>query len=306
MAPRIVVVGSVNMDLVATAPVLPRPGQTVMGRDFASVPGGKGGNQAIAAARAGGASALVAAIGSDSFGVTLQSRLSGSAVDTSRLRVVYGTSGVALVMVDDFGEIEIVVAPGANAQLTGLTDDELAAVRAADVLLCQLEVPVETVTAAVVAARSAGTRVLVNAAPARPLPAELLDATDLLVVNRAEARAVVDTAGGDDEELAGELLRLVPRVVLTMSSAGSWYAERGTDPVRVPTAVVEPVDRTAVGDAFCGALAVAWGEGRSLPEAVRWASAAGACCARRPGSSISLPHRAEIDELHRQTYAGAT
>ena len=187
---RVVVVGSANIDLVATAPHLPRAGETVLGNDFSQVPGGKGANQAIAACRAGASVALIGAIGSDSFGVTLRARLTASTVDISLLRVVYGTSGVALIVVDPTGENMIVVAPGANAALTSLTEADLAAIRGADVLLLQLEIPLATVTAAAVAAREAGVRVLLNAAPARTLPAELEAAVDLLVVNQVEGAAL--------------------------------------------------------------------------------------------------------------------
>jgi ribokinase len=292
-APRVVVVGSANMDLVATAPVLPRPGETVLGNDFAMVPGGKGANQAIAAARAGASCAFLGAIGSDSFGVTLRARLAASGVDSAHARMVYGASGVALVVVDAEGENTIVATPGANAAFTSLTDAELSAVRGADVLVAQLEIPVETVTEAALAARAAGVRVLLNAAPARTLPAELLDAVDLLVVNEGEA-LTISGRGRDDP---GALLSVVPRAVVTMGDEGAWYGDRDGTAVRVPAFKVETVDSTAAGDAFTGALAVAWGEDREMVEAVRWACAAGAACARRLGASVSLPQRAEIDAL---------
>lgn len=292
-APRVVVAGSANMDLVATAPVLPRPGETVLGRDFAMVPGGKGANQAIAAARAGASCAFLGAIGSDSFGVTLKARLAASGVDSAHARVVYGASGVALVVVDGEGENTIVVTPGANTAFTSLTEAELTAIRGADVLVAQLEIPVETVTEAALAARAAGVRVLLNAAPARALPAELLDAVDLLVVNEGEA-FTISGRGRDDR---GALLSVVPRAVVTMGDEGAWYGDRDGTSAHVPAFKVETVDSTAAGDAFTGALAVAWGEGRDMVEAVRWACAAGAACARRLGASVSLPQRAEIDAL---------
>src|SRR5215475_3680131 len=150
---RVAVAGSANIDLVVTAPTLPRPGETVLGDDFSQGPGGKGANQAIAAARAGAATTFLGAIGSDSFGVTLKARLAASTVDTSLLRVVYGASGVALIVVDDAGENHIVVAPGANTAFRSLTGSELAAIGAADVLLLQLEIPLATVQEAAVAAR---------------------------------------------------------------------------------------------------------------------------------------------------------
>jgi ribokinase len=305
-----VVVGSANMDFVATAPALPRAGETVLGHDFTQVPGGKGANQAIAATRAGAATTFIGAIGSDSLGVTLRARLSASAVDISLVRVVYGASGVALIVVDGAGENMIVVAPGANTQLTGLTDPELAAIGAADALLCQLEIPVETVTEAAVAARTAGTRVVLNAAPALALPADLLDVVDLLVVNQVEAAMLADVVSPDvdagdvpeAEALVEALLGQVPRVVLTLGAAGAWYGGRDGDPVHVPAPVVRTVDSTAAGDAFSAALAVAWGEGRDIVDAVRWASAAGAATVRQLGASAALPQRSAIDELYTSTY----
>ncbi|MGV9211627.1 ribokinase [Micromonospora sp. RB23] len=291
---RVVVVGSANMDLVAMAPSLPRPGETMLGTDFVMVPGGKGANQAIAAVRAGASCAFLGAIGSDAFGVTLRARITAAGVDTGHLRVVYGTSGVALVLVNAQGENAIVVTPGANDALVGLTDEELATVRGADVLVAQLEIPVQTVTAAALAARAAGTRVVLNAAPARDLPPELLEAVDLLVVNEGEAQAF--TGRGRDDPRA--LLDLVPRAVLTLGDAGAWYVDREGAEVHVPAVQVDVVDSTAAGDAFTAALAVGWGEGRDVVDAVRWAAAAGAACVRKLGASVALPQRAEIDALY--------
>ncbi|MGA4726422.1 ribokinase [Micromonospora taraxaci] len=291
---RVAVVGSANMDLVAMAPALPRPGETMLGTDFVMVPGGKGANQAVAAARAGASCAFLGAIGSDAFGVTLKARIAAAGVDTSHLRVVYGTSGVALVMVNAQGENAIMVTPGANDALVGLTEDELTTVRAADVLVAQLEIPVSTVTAAAVAARAAGTRVILNAAPARDLPPELLASVDLLVVNEGEAR----TLAGRGREEPRALLDLTPRAVLTLGGEGAWYVDRDGTEVHVPAVPVDVVDSTAAGDAFTAALAVGWGEGRDLVDAVRWASAAGAACVRKLGASVALPQRAEIDQLY--------
>ncbi|WP_410813179.1 ribokinase [Micromonospora sp. 067-2] len=291
---RVVVVGSANMDLVAMAPALPRPGQTMLGTDFVMVPGGKGANQAVAAARAGASCAFLGAIGSDAFGVTIRARITAAGVDTGQLRVVYGASGVALVMVNAEGENAIVVVPGANDALIGLTEEELSTVRAADVLVAQLEIPVQTVADAVAAARAAGTRVILNAAPARDVPAELLAAVDLLVVNEGEAQAF--TGRGREEPRA--LLDLVPRAVLTLGGEGAWYVDREGVEVHVPAVRVDVVDSTAAGDAFTAALAVGWGEGRDLVDAVRWAAAAGAACVRRLGASVALPRRTEIDELY--------
>jgi ribokinase len=292
--PRIVVAGSANMDLVGLAARLPLPGETVLGDGFVMTPGGKGANQAIAAARAGAACTFLGAIGSDAFGVTIKARLNASGVNAENLRVSYGTSGVAVIMVDRAGENSIIVSPGANSSFAGLSAAEEAVIADSDVLLCQLEIPVDTVIAAARAAREGGTRVILNAAPARELPAALLEAVDLLVVNEGEAQAIT---GATEPDMA-TLLDLVPRVVLTLGGAGSWYADREGRDERIPPFVVDVADTTAAGDAFTGALAVAWGEGRDLVDAVRWANAAGAVCVRKVGASNSLPTREEIDALY--------
>lgn len=294
MAPRIVVVGSANMDLVGIAARLPLPGETVLGDDFVMMPGGKGANQAIAAARAGGHAVFLGAIGSDSFGVTLNARLTASGVETAHVRTAYGASGVAVIMVDRSAENSILVAPGANSMFLDLTEAEEEVIASGDVLLCQLEIPIETVTAACRAARAGGTRTILNAAPARELPADLLANVDLLVVNEVEAQTITGSEGPD----MAALLALVPRVVLTLGGAGSRYAERDGRDETVPAFPVEATDTTAAGDAFTAALAVAWGEGRDLTEAVRWANAAGAACVRKLGASNALPTRDEIDQLY--------
>ena len=293
--PRVVVVGSANMDLVATTPTLPRPGETVLGDGFAMVPGGKGANQAIAVARAGGSCAFIGAVGQDTFGEVMRQNLEASGVDVARLRTVPGPSGVALIAVDAMAENLIVVAPGANAALTRLDVQDRVAIESADVLLCQLETPLPTVAQAAAAARTAGTTVVLNAAPARRLPAELLGAVDLLIVNQHEAAVIAGAA-------LDQLLALVPRVVMTLGAAGAAYADREGARVEVPAPIVDAVDSTAAGDAFTGALAVAWAAKRPIGEALRWACAAGALCATRPGASTSLPTSADIDDLYRVTY----
>ena len=292
--PRIVVAGSANMDLVGLADRLPQPGETVLGDGFVMTPGGKGANQAIAAARAGGRCTFLGAIGSDSFGVTINARLTASGVDMGNVRTAYGASGVAVVMVDHAGENQILVSPGANSSFRNLSADERAIIAAGDVLLLQQEIPAQTVTEAAEAGRAGGTRVILNAAPARELSPKLLAAVDLLVVNELEAEAVT---GSGEPDMAG-LLAVVPRVVLTLGGDGAWYADREGRSERVPAYRVEVLDTTAAGDAFTAALAVAWGEGRDLVDAVRWANAAGAACVRKVGASNSVPSRAEIDALY--------
>ncbi|MFG2099701.1 ribokinase [Micromonospora echinaurantiaca] len=310
MTAEVVVVGSTNLDLVVTAPQLPRPGETVLGENFRTVPGGKGANQAVAAARAGAACGFVGAVGDDEFGAQLRASLVAAGVDVRGLRTVPGPSGVALIAVDRDAENFIVVASGANGELTDLDVDDRAAIAAADVLLLQLEVPLPTVVAAAGSARAESTTVVLNAAPAAPLPAELLDLVDVLVVNEHEAAVVAGVFADEPPVLLDALLELVPRVVLTLGARGAAYADRSGLRLEIPAPRIDAVDTTAAGDAFTGALAVGWAERGGAVDAdavtaiLRWACAAGAACAQRPGASTALPERAAIEALYAATYRG--
>lgn len=307
---RIAVVGSVNLDLVATTAELPRPGETVLGGDFTTVPGGKGANQAIAAAYAGARVTFIGAVGDDGFAAQLRENLDRAGVDLTLLRSVPGASGVALIAVDGNGENIIVVAPGANSQLTALTDADRAAIAGSDALLLQLEIPLDTVVEAARVASAAGVPVLLNAAPARRLPPELLELVDVLVVNLIEAQAVlgdVDSSARRSRSAAArgmhaysllERLRpLAPRAVLTVGADGAFYTDREGGWLHIPAPKIDAVDTTAAGDGFVGALAVAYTEGKAMPQALGWACAAGAVSATRLGASSSLARRAEIDHL---------
>jgi ribokinase len=303
-APRVTVLGSANMDLVGVAASLPRAGETVLGSRFSMIPGGKGANQAVAAARAGADCTAIAVVGDDAFGPLLRAGLDRADVRTHLVRVSPGPSGVALIAVDAAGENQILVAPGANATLEALTDPELAAVTGAGALVCQLETPLSAVTQAAVAAHAAGVLVVVNAAPACPLPPDLLAAIDLLVVNRGEARTLTGDSDASTADLLSALLAVVPRVAITLGAAGVAYADREGANITVPAPAVSTVDTTAAGDAFVGALTVAWLEGRPVVEALRWACAAGAACASAFGAADSLPERPAIDALYARTYGG--
>ncbi|MFJ9794339.1 ribokinase [Streptomyces sp. NPDC101145] len=292
---RITVLGSTNMDLVAYVPRAPRLGETVTGREFRTVPGDKGANQAVAAARAGARVSMIGAVGSDDFGTRLRDALDESGVDTSLLRTAGGPSGTAHIVVDDEGANAIVVVPGANASVTGITPHDEARIAASDALLLQLELPLDAVRAGAQAARRHGVRTVLTPAPAQPLPRELLALVDLLVPNEHEAATLAGVA--DPRAAAEELLRDVPVVVVTLGAAGCLYVARGADPVTVPARRVRAVDTTAAGDTFTGALAVALGEGRPVPDALAWASAAASLSVGRAGASSSMPHRAEIDAL---------
>ena len=289
----IAVLGSTNMDLVAYVAHAPKRGETVTGREFRTIPGGKGANQAVAAARAGGEVSMVGAVGSDDFGGLLRHTLVSSGVDIDLLRTADGPSGTAHIVVDDEGANSIVVIPGANGTVTALAPGDEALIATADMLLLQLELPLSAVLDGAEAARRHGVRTVLTPSPAQPLPPELLAVTDLLVPNEHEAATLTGVA--DPHTAAEELLRLVPEVVITLGSAGSLYATRGATPLTVPAPEVTAVDTTGAGDTFVGALAVALGEGKPMPQALGWAAAAAALCVQRPGASTSMPYRSEID-----------
>lgn len=283
----VVVVGSANLDLVARTLRLPGPGETVLGSDFAEHPGGKGLNQAVAAARAGASVAFVGAVGDDDAGRTLHSVAATEGIDVSGLSVADGVAtGRAVITVDDSGENSIVVVPGANASA------HVGDLPAATVVLAQLEIPVATVIAAFAVARTAGSRTVLNPAPVPVggLPDELLSLCDILVPNEHE----VELLGGVDELLASG----VAAVVVTQGAAGVTVTEAPDATTwSVEAFEVDPVDTTGAGDAFCGALAARLAAGADLRPAVRYAAAGGALATTTAGAVPSLPHAADIERL---------
>ncbi|MFF1699016.1 ribokinase [Streptomyces sp. NPDC058257] len=291
---HIAVLGSTNMDLVAYVAKAPQRGETVTGREFRTLPGGKGANQAVAAARAGAdAVSMIGAVGNDAYGTQLRAALEHSGVDTDLLRTVEAATGTAHIVVDDEGGNAIVVIPGANATLTALAPGDEGLIASADALLLQLEIPVDGVLAAAQAARGHGVRTILTPAPAQPLSPELLSSIDLLVPNEHEAATL--TGLTDAHDAARSLLSQVPEVVVTLGARGSLYAARGADPVLVAAPDVTAVDTTGAGDTLVGALAVALAEGRSVPDALAWAASAAALSVQRTGASSSMPFRSEID-----------
>ena len=297
--PRVVVVGSANTDMVVRVPQLPCPGETLLGSAFALMPGGKGANQAVAAARLGAVVTFVGCVGTDGFGDMLALNLENEGISTQFIvRDPDAPTGVALITVDEkFGENTIVVAPGANARLSpALVDMAAAALRDADVMLCQLEIPLETVLSALQIARSAGVTTILNPAPAQTISAEMLSLASVLTPNQTEAAQIL---GGDYDPSASALMlkrRGVENVVVTLGADGARLVT-ATENTGIPAFPTENViDTTAAGDCFTGALAVALGEGQSLEDAVRFANAAASLCVEAEGAQPSLPNRLAVNK----------
>ena len=268
MPPELTVVGSINLDLVARVDRLPRPGETVTGARFERFPGGKGANQAVAAARLGASVRLVGAVGEDPDADEALSGLRGAGVE---LDLATGSAtGIALILVDSAGENQIVVVPGANA--------EVGPRRVDGAVLCQLEIPLETVSAAAEDAEL----FCLNAAPARSIPASLVERCDLVVVNRYEREALPAEP---------------PLTAVTLGAEGAVLLERGEEVARASAPRVAAVDGTAAGDAFTACLVVSRLEGREWDEALRRACAAGAIAASRAGAQPSLPTASELDAI---------
>lgn len=291
----ITVLGSLNMDLVALTDRAPHLGETVTGREFRTIAGGKGANQAIAAARAGGQVTMAGAVGSDAFAEELIETLLRDQVDTSLVRRAPGASGTAHIVVDGQGQNAIVVIPGANGTVTRLTEADRVQIRRSSHLLMQLELPLSAVEEAAEVAHTAGVQVMLTPAPARELPDRLLSHVDWLLPNEHEA--VLLTGAGDPEAAAAKLLHHVRNVVVTVGARGCLWLSQTGDRAKVPAPRVKAVDTTAAGDTFAGALAVALAEGRPAPEALRWACRAAAISVTRLGASPSMPTRREIEEM---------
>ncbi len=289
---NLVVFGSCNMDLVASVPRAPHRGETVHGHVFTTVPGGKGANQVLAAAKAGARARMIGAVGRDEFGAELRRTLRTSAVDVDGLRTVSGRSGTAHIVVDDEGGNSIVVIGGANDAVDELAEGDEERIADSGSLLLQLEIPLSGVAAAARAGRRNGVRVVLTPAPAAELPAEILSNVDLLVPNEHEAAVL--TGHEEPRQALPALLEQVPEVVITLGSEGALHGSRTGEPVHVPSYQVEAVDTTAAGDTFVGVLCLALGEGRSVAESLRWASAGAAVSVGRRGASSSMPERAEI------------
>lgn len=291
----VTVVGSANLDLVLRVAAVPGPGETVLAHGREEHVGGKGLNQAVAAARAGAATAFVGAVGDDEAGGRLLGALVADGVDTTGVARREGASGNALIVVADTGENSIVVDPGANGVAEQLSGSQRALVAAASVVLCQLEVPIGLVASAAAAGRDAGARVMLNAAPARSLPENLLRGVDVLVVNEHEAATLSGEA--DPERAARALADLVPDVVVTLGAAGALHVPADGQVRRVPGIPADVVDTTGAGDAFTGVLAAHLATGGRVSDGLARAVAAGSLAVRTRGAVPSLPTRLAVDDL---------
>lgn len=297
----ITVVGSLNMDLVVRTPRMPRLGETLSGGPFATYPGGKGANQAVAAARLGSRVSLIGRVGDDEFGRSLRDTITAHGVDTTAVLQTSGrSSGVALITVDRQGQNTIILAPGANGELTPADVQAAApAITAARVLLLQLEVPLPAVQCAAEIAYAAGVTVVLNPAPApiTALPRRLLACVDYLVPNEIEAAALIGEDVPEDDVALARVAALstgVKTCIVTLGDRGAIMIDAG-GLRHAPACPVHAVDSTAAGDAFIGGFAVALSRGHSLDESLRWGCAAGALAVTRPGAQASLPSRAELE-----------
>ncbi|WP_067927018.1 ribokinase [Alicyclobacillus shizuokensis] len=299
---KLAVVGSINMDVVNRVERHPQPGETIHGLGTAYSPGGKGANQAVAAARAGAQVCMVGAVGDDAFGPELRSALQGFGVDTRWVAHKPGSSGLAFITVASSGENNIILSAGANGRLTA-ADVEAAApgLRDVDAVLLQNEIPWSVTQSALQWAHQFGKRVFLNPAPARRVGRETLSMVDVLVLNETEAQVItgiqVDTPHRAETACQRLLGEGCQGVVLTLGSNGLVYQDKAGRSLRVPAFSVEVVDTTAAGDTFIGALAAIWEADADLPRALRFASAAAALTVTRAGAQESIPERGEIESF---------
>lgn len=300
MAPKIVVIGSSNTDMICRVPHIPKPGETVLGGEFLTVQGGKGANQAVAAARAGGNVTFIACVGNDLFGKQAIESYRADGIDTSCIEMVENVpTGVALINVADSGENSIAVAPGANARLTPeVAEKYREVILSANIILMQLEIPIETVYYVIRMAHEANIPVVLNPAPAQEIDPEILQRLTCITPNEHEAAVVSGIFPPDPEmvsEIAVELqLKGVRSVIITLGSKGALYRDGGIEEI-VPGIPVKAVDTTAAGDTFNGYLVVELAKGKSLKEAISKANKAAAISVTKMGAQPSVPFSYEVD-----------
>lgn len=302
MPASLMVLGGINMDLIVRASRLPKPGETITGHSFHTAPGGKGANQAVAAARLGATVSLLGRVGRDAHGEALLATLAHDHVHTQGVRVdSEAATGVALIALDDGGQNSIIVAPGANMRVT--PDDVSAAqthLQSAAALLLQLEVPMDANLRALALARAARVPIIMNLAPARKLSHDVLAQLDYLVVNETEAAWLTDLDVNDGEHarMAAQMLRQMGcrSAIVTLGERGAWLCHADGE-TYAPAFAVNVVDTTAAGDAFVAGFAVALTQGQALADALRFANAVGALTVTQLGAQPSLPTLADVQRL---------
>ena len=297
----IIVVGSINMDLVTRTPRIPLAGQTLIGSDFTTTPGGKGANQAVAVARLGYPVCMVGAVGEDVFGQALLDNLKAAGVNTQAVERVSGPSGVAPILVADSGENSIVVVPGANGKVDPASiDRNTALLRSAGMVLCQLELPIETIDHTLEICAGIGVPVMLDPAPAAPLPGTVWERVAWFTPNETETELYVSQDSSTESAARQLLAKGLRGVVLKRGADGAYVATTSGEHAWVEPYRVKAVDTVGAGDCFNGAFAVALLEGKSPIDAARFASAAAAISVTRRGAQASMPSRAEVDAFINQ------
>lgn len=299
---KLCVLGSINVDHVIRVPYFPKAGETLTGYGYQIAYGGKGANQAVAAARVGAKVSFIGAIGDDQIGQTMKQAFEQDGIDTSAICVIPNQStGLAMIQVADSGENIIVISAGANADLSeSLVEQHKSQIEQADILLMQLESPLQAVTLATKFAKSAGVKVVLNPAPAQPLPDSLLSHIDIITPNETEAEILTGIKVTDEQTAAVAANHFhqlgIETVLITLGSKGVYYSEKGQGEI-IPGFRVDAVDTTAAGDTFNGAFVTALLEGKSAKDAIRFAHAAAAISVTRMGAQTAIPNRKEVEQF---------